>query len=267
MPTELSVGHVEPARQQGIGVVAPFDFALDRELWRWVPDDVSLYLTRLPFFTTPMTIEMAVACGDRRAIRRATRDVLTPEPAVVAYSCTSGSFVDGAIGEQVLRRTMLDAGAPAACTTSGALIDALAELGIGRLAIATPYVEPVTRRLVGYLAEHDVRTVSCEGLGLLGNIWRVTYAEVVEIVRAVDTDEAEALFISCTNLPTYDLIEPLEQALGKPVLTANQVTMWAALRAMGREAVGGGRLTNPHRDEAPAGYVPVDTQSLRSGAA
>jgi maleate isomerase len=167
----------------------------------------------------------------------------------------------------VLRRTMLDAGAPAACTTSGALIDALAKLGIGRLAIATPYVEPVTRRLVGYLAEHDVRTVSCEGLGLLGNIWRVTYAEVVEIVRAVDTDEAEALFISCTNLPTYDLIEPLEQALGKPVLTANQVTMWAALRAMGREAVGGGRLTNPHRDEAPAGFVPVDTQSLRSGAA
>jgi maleate isomerase len=233
MPTELSVGHVEPARQQGIGVVAPFDFALDRELWRWVPDDVSLYLTRLPFFTTPMTIEMAVACGDRRAIRRATRDVLTPEPAVVAYSCTSGSFVDGAIGEQVLRRTMLDAGAPAACTTSGALIDALAKLGIGRLAIATPYVEPVTRRLVGYLAEHDVRTVSCEGLGLLGNIWRVTYAEVVEIVRAVDTDEAEALFISCTNLPTYDVIPSLEAELGLPVLSANLVTMWAALRHLG----------------------------------
>jgi len=247
MPTELSVGladssGAEPAGQQGIGVVAPFDFALDRELWRWVPEDVSLYLTRLPFFTTPMTVEMAVACGDRRAIRRATRDVLTPEPGVVAYACTSGSFVDGAIGEQVLRRTMLDAGAPSACTTSGALIDALALLGLSRIAIATPYVEPVTRRLVGYLAENGVRTVSCEGLGLLGNIWRVTYAQVVDIVRAADTDDAEALFISCTNLPSYDLIEPLEQALGKPVLTANQVTMWAALRAMGREAVGGGAL-------------------------
>jgi maleate isomerase len=242
VPTELSVGLAEPARQQGIGVVAPFDFALDRELWRWVPEDVSLYLTRLPFFTTPVTVEMAVACGDRRAVRRATRDVLTPEPGVVAYACTSGSFVDGTAGEEVLRRTMEGAGAPAACTTSGALIAGLAALGVSRLAIATPYVEPVTRRLLGYLAEHQVRTVSCEGLGLLGNIWRVTYAEVVEIVRAADNDEAEALFISCTNLPTYDLIEPLEQALGKPVLTANQVTMWAALRAIGRQAVGGGRL-------------------------
>jgi maleate isomerase len=261
VPTELSVGHTEPAGQHGIGVVAPFDFALDRELWRWVPEDVSLYLTRLPFFTTPMTVEMAVACGDRRAMRRATRDVLTPEPAVVAYACTSGSFVDGALGEQVLRRTMLDAGAPAACTTSGALIDALAVLGVNRIAIATPYVEPVTRRLVGFLAENGVRTVSCEGLGLLGNIWRVTYAQVVEIVRAADTDAAEALFISCTNVPTYDLIEPLEQALGKPVLTANQVTMWAALRAMGREAVGGGRLLAAGLD-GPVGIAPVDGPGL-----
>jgi Maleate cis-trans isomerase len=100
VPTELSVGLVEPVGQHGIGVVAPFDFALDRELWRWVPEDVSLYLTRLPFFTTPMTVEMAVAVGDRRAVRRATRDVLTPEPAVVTYACTSGSFVDGARGSR-----------------------------------------------------------------------------------------------------------------------------------------------------------------------
>jgi maleate isomerase len=255
VPTELSVGLAEPAHQHGIGVVAPFDFALDRELWRWVPEDVSLYLTRLPFFTTPVTVEMAVACGDRRALRRATRDVLTPEPAVVAYACTSGSFVEGAAGEEVLRRTMVGAGAPAACTTSGALIDALKVLGITRLAIATPYVEPVTRRLVNYLAEHGVQTVSCEGLGLLGNIWRVSYAEIVDIVRSVDADDADGLFISCTNLPSYDLIEPLELALDKPVLTANQVTMWAALRSMGREAIGGGRLLRagvPHLEPGAA---------------
>ena len=241
MPTELSVGLAEHTRQQGIGIVAPFDFALDRELWRWVPDDVSLYLTRLPFFTTPVTVEMAVACGDRRAVRRATRDVLTPEPGVVAYACTSGSFVDGAAGEMVLRRTMLDAGAPAACTTSGALVDALSLLGIRKLAIATPYVDVVTDRLVSYLAENGVQTVARDGLGLLGHIWRVPYHTVVDIVRSVDSPDADAMFISCTNLPTYDVIEPLEQALGKPVLTANQVTMWAALRAMNLRGVGAGQ--------------------------
>jgi maleate isomerase len=250
VPAELSVGLVEqpepaepePDEVPGVGVVAPFDFALDRELWRWAPDDVSLYLTRLPFFTTPVTVEMAVAVADRRAVRRATRDVLTPRPGVVTFACTSGSFVSGTTGEAVLRRTMTEAGAPVATTTSGALVEALSLLGVHSLAIATPYIPAVTDRLVTFLADHGVATVASEGLGLLGNIWRVRYERVVEIVRAVDRPEADALFISCTNLPTYDIIEPLEQALGKPVLTANQVTMWASLRAIGRGAVGGGRL-------------------------
>jgi maleate isomerase len=44
------------------------------------------------------------------------------------------------------------------------------------------------------------------------------------------------VFLACTNLPTYDLIAPLERMLGKPVLTANQVTMWAVLRALHSEA-------------------------------
>lgn len=242
MPTELSVAYLEATTdQRGIGVVTPFDFALDRELWRWVPDNVSLYLTRMPFFTTPVTVEMASAVSERAVVRRATRDVLTPEPDVVVYACTSGSFVNGELGERLLVRTMVDAGAPAACTTSGALVEALGLLGVRKLAIATPYVDEVTGRLVSYLGEHGVSTVASNGLGLLGHIWRVPYHTVVEIVSAVDTPDADAMFISCTNLPTYDIIEPLEQALGKPVLTANQVTMWAALRLMGLQGIGTGQ--------------------------
>jgi maleate isomerase len=242
MPTEPSVAYVDSnLEQRGVGVVAPFDFALDRELWRWVPENVSLYLTRMPFFTTPVTVEMAAAVSERGVVRRATRDVLTPEPDVVAYACASGSFVGGMLGERLLVRTMIDAGAPAACTTSGALVEALALLGVRQLAIATPYVDDVTDRLISYLAEYNVRTVASNGLGLLGHIWRVPYATVIDIVRSVDSPEAEAMFISCTNLPTYDVIEPLEQALGKPVLTANQVTMWSALRAMGLRGVGVGQ--------------------------
>jgi maleate isomerase len=239
VPTEVSVSYVDATTsQRGVGVVAPFDFALDRELWRWVPDNVSLYLTRMPFFPTPVTISMANSLSERSTVRRATYDLLTPEPDVVAYACASGSFVNGMLGERLLVRTMVDAGAPAARTTSGAMIEALNLLGIRSLAIATPYIDEVTDRLVAYLAEHGVRTVASNGLGLLGHIWRVSYQDVVDIVRQVDTPDAQALYISCTNLPTYDVIAPLERALGKPVITANQVTMWSALRAMGLECTG-----------------------------
>jgi len=219
-------------------VVAPFDLAMDRELWRWAPEEVSLYLTRTAFVPVPMTVEMASMISDEAAVHSATRDLLSPEPEVVAYACASGSFVDGAVGERDLVRVMRDAGAPAAVTTSGALVEALQVLGARRVAIATPYVENVTQRLVDFLGEYDLEVVTSVGLGLLGRIWEVSYRQVVDIVRSADRPEAEAMYISCTNLPTYEIIGPLEQELGKPVLTANQVTMWGALRRMGITAVG-----------------------------
>ena len=50
--------------------------------------------------------------------------------------------------------------------------------------------------------------------------------------------------LACTNWKTMDVIERLEKELGKPVLSTTQVSIWAALRALGRtEGVPGfGRL-------------------------
>ena len=75
-------------------------------------------------------------------------------------------------------------------------------------------------------------------VGLAGGIWRVNYRTVAALVEAADDPAAEAIFVSCTNLPTYDIIDPLERELGIPVLTANQVTLWAALRLAGIAAIG-----------------------------
>ncbi|WP_158888507.1 maleate cis-trans isomerase family protein [Amycolatopsis anabasis] len=237
--------------QTGIGVVAPFDFALDRELWRWIPHHVTLHTTRLPYLPDPVTVRLAAALGNPHGVRRATRDVLVPEPSVVAYACTSGSFVDGSSGEAALVAGMLDAGAPAAVTTSGALVRACDALGVRRLAVITPYVDEVTDRLVRFLAEHGIRTCSSLGLGLLGGIWKTTYAQVVAAAAEMDLTGADALFVSCTNVPTYDLIGPLEARLGIPVITANQVTMWAALRLAGVTGAAAQRLFDAGEDLAP----------------
>ncbi|GAA1101117.1 MAG: Asp/Glu racemase [Nocardiopsis sp. BM-2018] len=227
--------------QAGIGVIAPYDFALDRELWRWAPDDVSLHVTRLPYVHVPVTVDQAAALSKGKSVTRAVRALLAPEPLAVGYACASGSFVHGAAGERELHRTMLAAGAPAAVTTSGALIRALETLGTDRIAVVTPYVDSVTDRLLAYLAEHDVAVTSSVGLGLLSHIWKVTYAEVARAVHEADHPDAQAVYISCTNVLTYDIIAPLERELGKPVIAANQVTMWGLLRAAGRRAVAHGQ--------------------------
>jgi maleate isomerase len=230
-----------PAPQLGVGVVTPFDFALDRELWRWAPDHVSLHLTRTPYVAEHVSIELAEAVSDDTWVRNATRDLLIVEPAVVAYACTSGSFVNGVAGERRLVEAMRAAGAPMTLTTSGALLTALAALRIQQVAVATPYVEDVTSRLHDFLTEAGFRTVSTAHLGLDRDIWKVPYKTTAQLIRDADSADADAVFVSCTNLPTYDLIGPMENELGKPVLTANQVTLWAALRIAGTSIVGSGQ--------------------------
>jgi maleate isomerase len=235
------MGQSPPQRQFGIGVVTPFDFALDRELWRWVPDDISLHITRMPYAPLPATLEMAVHISDPAIVAQGFDDVRAVSPVVMAYACTSGSFIGGLAGEAALVSAMITAGAPAAVTTSGALLQALRHLDLSRIATVTPYVPEITAGLTTYLTEAGVEVIAAAGLGLISDIWTVPYDVTVGLVRDTDTADAQAVFISCTNLPTYDLIASLERELGKPVLTANQVTMWSALHAIGRKAVGPGQ--------------------------
>ncbi|PRX49139.1 maleate isomerase [Prauserella shujinwangii] len=230
-----------PVAQRGIGVIAPFDLALERELWRWVPMEVSLHLARTPYEPVPVSMEMAHLVSNAQHLAAATRDVLHVEPEVVAYLCTSGSFVNGVDAEHALRKVICDAGAPQAVTTSGALAEVLRQLDIGRVSVLTPYDADLTAKLHDFLGELGVETLSSDHLGLGGGIWKVSYRTIAERIIAANHDDAEAIFVSCTNLPTYDVIDPLESALGKPVLTANQLTMWACLRRMELPIVGPGQ--------------------------
>jgi len=216
----------------GIGVVAPHDLALDRELWRWTPEPVALYVTRTPPLDVAVSTELAEALRDEHALAQACREVAEAAPGVTAYLCTSASFIGGLAGEAQLRAVMERAGARRAITTSGALLEALAALGAGRVAVATPYDAELTARLAAFLVEagHDV--VSTARLGLTGDIWRVSSASVGELVEALPRADAEAVVVSCTNLPTYDALPMLEATLGLPVVSANLATMWAALRAL-----------------------------------
>lgn len=230
-----------PLAQRGIGVIAPFDLALERELWRWVPMEVSLHLARTPYEPVPVSMEMAELVSNSRHVAAATRDVLHVEPEVVAYLCSSGSFVNGVAAEAGLRKVIVDSGAPDAVTTSGALAEVLTELNLKKISVVTPYYADLTAKLHEFLGELNVDTVASEHLGLGGGIWKVSYRTVAEHLLRADRPDAEAIFVSCTNLHTYDLIDPLEEMVGKPVFTANQLTMWACLKRMRLPVVGPGK--------------------------
>ena len=224
-----------------IGVIVPFDAALDREYWDLVPAEVSVHITRTPFHHGSVGIQLARAVAEPQEAADAVGSLQAIEPDVIAYACTSGSFVDGLAGERALRETMLAAGARRATTTSGGLLEALRVLGVRRVALGTPYVADLGELLRDFIEEAGFEAVSLENLDLDAGIADVGASDVERLAAAAHRPQAEALFLACTNLRTVDLLPDLEARYGIPVLSANQVTMWAALRAAGIDTAASSR--------------------------
>jgi maleate isomerase len=221
----------------GIGVVAPYDFALDHELWGWTPHGVTLHVTRTPFVAPPGSgepLERARGYADLEAIRATCRTIAAPRPSATAYMCTSCTFVHGLAGDAAVRQVIADSGVGRAITTSSALLEALAAVGARKVALATPYAPAVTARLADFLGEAGLAVTASVGTTVPGGAARASAAAVVDLVRSLPRAGADAIFLSCTNLPTQDVIPGLEAETGLPVLSANLVTMWAALRAVDR---------------------------------
>ena len=129
-----------------------------------------------------------------------------------------------------------------------AVIAALRRLDVVRMALATPYPGDVTDCERRFFVANGFDVVSCNYLGRSGaGVRPTTFDEIIALVRRVDRPEVQAIFISCTDLRVLELVDMLEQELSKPVLTSNQVTLWAILEALGRRDTvpGYGRLLAP----------------------
>lgn len=238
----------------GIGMVVPYDFGLDHELWRWIPPTVTIHLTRTPYQDLPVGLAQAEVVGAPSVIAAAARALAHVEPDVIGYGCTSGSFIRGRTGEREIVAALEAAGAPAGVTTSGALVQALDRLGLHRPAVATPYDDATGRALADFLEAAGFTVSGVCNLGLAGRIWTVPQRRTAELVRAAASTGCDAVVVSCTNLATFDVIAALEAELGIPVITANQVTMWACLLVTGQSAPANGqRLFAARSTPAAAG--------------
>ncbi len=56
---------------------------------------------------------------------------------------------------------------------------------------------------------------------------RIDATSIIDAARDLCADaQLDALFLSCTNLRTLEVIAPLEAELGMPVLSSNLVLAW-----------------------------------------
>ena len=219
------------------------DYVTERDFMNMRPcDDVAIYTSRL--LNTPQcTVETLQEMAPR--ITEAT-SLLVPEGRldVVAYACTSGTAVMGFERIQSLIQTARPGVACVTPLTSS--LQAMGSFGIERIAVLTPYIDEVNNSIAGYLEAKGKSISAFTSFKLAENedMARLTAESIYQAALEADRADAAGLFISCTAIRAVDVIEKIEQKLGKPVITAVQAMFWQSLRmaGYGEKVSGYGRL-------------------------
>lgn len=208
------------------------DLTTERDAARLIgPAEAGLHATRVQY-DNPTTIENLRKLGPRLAGAAALLIPGAPLAAIL-FSCTSGTV---ALGEDAVRDAIGSArpGVPVVTPTEAARA-ALASLGARRIALFTPYIAEATDAMAAHFGGLGFEVVRRQGMGLEDDrdMARVPQDDIVAAAIAADTPEAEAFFISCTALPALSTVARVEAALGKPVVTSNQATLWRLRRLAG----------------------------------
>lgn len=209
------------------------------------PVQVEVAHTSLGDLGDAHTVEALRAMGEDSRLAAGAAELKQRGVDAVVWACTSGSFVYGWEGaHRQVDDLQVSSGVPASSATL-AFIRAAADLGVRRVAVAATYPADVASCFAAFLAAAGIEVVglSCSGLMTATEAGCLGPDGVLPMVAAADRADAEAVLVPDTALHTIELIPSLEAEVGKPVLTANQVSMWEALRLAGvRAQATAGRL-------------------------
>jgi len=195
---------------------------------------IAVYGTRIAF-ENPTTPENLLKMQPE--LIRAAGLILPGEPLdVLVYSCTSASVVIG--DDEVEKALKLAKPEAHAVTPAAAAIAGLKALDARRISILTPYTAETNHPVAGYFEDNGFRIDKfvCLGLADDRDMARISPEHLLTCAREATSEDSDALFISCTAVRAARIAAEIELAIGRPVVSSNLATAWAALRLCGDTA-------------------------------
>jgi maleate cis-trans isomerase len=221
-----------------LGLIVPSGNVIaEPQIRAMLPGGVEAYVTRLPLRGSSSAELLAMAAQVSSAAR------LLEDAGVdaIVFHCTAVSTYSVELSAAI-KAELQQVSARVRFATSDAIVEALRHLGARSLVLLTPYVAAVNEREVEFLAHQGIEVLRQDGLGIDTNAEMARLDPSVFVGQALRNrhEDADAYFVSCTAIRSAEVIEELESALQRPVITSNQAMVWHALRSCGvRDAVAG----------------------------
>jgi len=227
-------------------LLPPGNPTVEPEMIALAPEGVSVHFHRMAAYGAPGSLEGQ----DERTrtmidhIDGSVELLASVEPNVIVVAHTATSYCLGRQGEADLLARLQNSTGTRVTTAFASVVRALERLNVQRVALGTPYSPETTAQGKTLLEVHGLRVVNFANLQGVTNIYKETAERAYGLARLVDREDAEAVFLSGTGMPTLAVLELLEQDLGKPVISSASAMMWHALRVAGvRQLIPGyGRL-------------------------
>ena len=216
-----------------IGLVAlSTDFSIERDfnsIFLNLPID--LFVNRLPFYN-PLTNKNLVKMTEK--LTEVTENILPNQTLdAVAYGCTSGTIVAGV--DQIINKIQSAKPNCKVITPITSAVNALKHLNLKKISVFTPYPQAINEKVINYFKNEGFVIQSFASFNLESDldIGKIDPQYLLEVLTKIDTSDAEALFISCTALPVFEIIQELENKIKKIVLSSNQALIWDSIRSVG----------------------------------
>ncbi|KIN62157.1 Asp/Glu racemase [Sulfitobacter noctilucicola] len=206
-------------------VVLQSDETLERDLRRLLPLEAEVLVSRVP--SAEVLTQASITEMEGNLTQAARLLPRSADCAAVGYGCTSGTAQIGAarVGK------LISDGVRTKHVTEpvSALTAACRALGITRLALISPYVAAISDQLRHVLGAAGIRVTAFASFDepKEESVVRISAQSLRRAAIEIGTTaDCEAVFLSCTNLRTLDVIDAIEDEIGKPVLSSNQVLGW-----------------------------------------
>jgi maleate cis-trans isomerase len=198
---------------------------IEYEFNRYGPAGLSFHAGRLTF-TTISKDNLAAQDGE---MLTEARKLATAHPDVLLICQSAVGFALGAAYEQDLAHRIQTATGIPVLSLASLMAKALHSLGTTRIALATPFPSGVDTATAAYLTATGLTVIRTVSLGLTGNatLAAIPPETLLTLAHQANSPEVQAIVIPGGNLPTLAILETLESALRKPVITTNQVALCA----------------------------------------